>query len=112
MGATLHRRPEDVLGEVAAPGERIVLLGLDEVDYEAWAVLRAAGLELLRVPDAAAALDALIDQRAQIAIADARAGAALIRAARARPDTASAHVVLCARLASEHDLRAALDAGA
>jgi PAS domain S-box-containing protein len=112
MGATLHRRPEDVLGAVAAPGESIVLLGLDEVADDAWTVLRTAGLELVRVSDVAAALDALADQPAQVAIADARSGPALIRAARARVDLATAHVVLCARLGSEQDLREALDAGA
>src|SRR3954452_4394600 len=109
MTGTLHRRPEDVLTAVRVPGERIVLLGLDEVEEAAWTVLTAADLELMPLPDVPAALRALADGRAQVAIADARAGAELARAVRARPDLA-AHVVLCARLGSEQDLREALDA--
>src|SRR3954447_13765179 len=112
MTGTLHRRPEDVLTAVRVPGERIVLLGLDEVEEAAWTVLTAADLELMPVPDVAAALQALADGRAQVAIADARAGAELARAVRAQPDLAGAHVVLCVHLGSQHDLRDALDAGA
>jgi PAS domain S-box-containing protein len=47
-----------------------------------------------------------------VAIADVHVGADLARAVRARPELAGAHVVLCVRLGSEHDLREALDAGA
>jgi PAS domain S-box-containing protein len=112
MGAMLHRRPEDVLGAVAAPGEKVVLLGLDEVEDTDWAVLRAARLELVRAADVDRALAALLDQPARVAIADARTGPALIRAARATPELATAHVVLCARLGSDQELRDALDAGA
>src|SRR3954468_1596959 len=112
MRATLHRRPEDLLTAVAVPGERIVLLGLDELDEEAWAVLTAVPLELVRVPDAGAAQRALADGQAQVAIADVRVGAELARAARARPELAGAHVVLCVRVGSQHNLREALDAGA
>jgi PAS domain S-box-containing protein len=112
MGATLHRRPEDVLTAVAEPGERVVLLGLDELGPEHWSVLAAAGLELVRVPDAAGALDALLDRPIQVVIADARAGSELTRTLRDRPELATTHVVLCVRLGSDHDLRAALDAGA
>jgi PAS domain S-box-containing protein len=112
MRATLHRRPEDALTAVAVPRERIVLLGLDDLDEQAWAILVAARLELVRAPDAAAALQALADGRAQVAIADVHVGADLARAVRARPELAGAHVVLCVRLGSEHDLREALDAGA
>jgi PAS domain S-box-containing protein len=112
MRGALHRRPEDVLTAVAVPGERIVLLGLDELDEEVWAVLTAAQLELVRVPDAATAQRALADGHAQVAIADVRVGVELARAVRARPELAGAHVVLCVRLDSEHDLREALDAGA
>jgi PAS domain S-box-containing protein len=112
MRGALHRRPEDVLAAVGVPGERIVLLGLDEVEEEAWTALTAAQLELVRVADAADAVQALADRHAQVAIADARAGAELARAVRAQPDLAGAHVVLCVHLGSEHDLREALDAGA
>ena len=71
MGATLHRRPEDVLGAVAAPGEKVVLLGLDEVGDESWAVLGAAGLAVVRVADVPAALEVLGDPATHVAIADA-----------------------------------------
>jgi hypothetical protein len=111
MGATMHRRPEEVLGAVAAPGEKVVLLWLDEVEGGSWAVLGAAGIDLLRVADVPAALQVLADPATHVVIADALRGPELIRAARAKPDLAIVHVVVGAHLGSDRDLREALDAG-
>jgi PAS domain S-box-containing protein len=112
MGAMLHRRPEDVLRAVAAPGEKVVLLGLDEVEDGSWAVLGAAAIELVRVTDVPAALQVLAEPATHVVIADALRGAELIRAARAERDLAHLHVVVGAHLGSDRDLRKALDAGA
>jgi PAS domain S-box-containing protein len=111
MGATLHRRPQDALAAIAGDGQSILLLGLDDVPGE-WALLEDAGLRLLRVADVAAALKALNDRAAQVVIADPLQGPGLTRAVRARPEVAAAHIVVCARAGSQHDLRDALDAGA
>src|SRR3954470_573151 len=112
MGATLHRRPEDALAAIAGDGQSVLLVDLDDVADGAWAPLEAAGLRLLRVADADAALHALAQREAQVVIAHPRGGPALARSVRARPDVAGAHIVVCARPGSPHDLREALDAGA
>jgi CheY-like chemotaxis protein len=112
MGATLHRRPEDALAAVAGPRESVLLVGLDDVADRAWAPLEAAGLRLLHAPSAGEALRVLAERAAQVVIADPRGGPELTRAVRARPDVAGAHIVVCARPDSPHDLRDALDAGA
>jgi PAS domain S-box-containing protein len=87
----------------------VVLLGLESVDDEAWAVLKASGLRLVHAGDEREAVRALSDQAAQIVLADVRRGPALIRAVRAERELAAAHVVLCAPAG---ELRSALDAGA
>src|SRR3954470_22883084 len=112
MGATLHRRPEDALAAIAGDGQSVLLVDLDDGADRAWAPLEAAGLRLLRVADADAALHALAQREAQVVIADPRGGPELTRSVRARPDVAGAHIVVCARPDSPHDLRDALDAGA
>jgi PAS domain S-box-containing protein len=65
-----------------------------------------------RVEDHAAALAEVEAGQAQIVLADGRNAPGLIRAARARPDLADLHVVVCIDLDSAQDLRDALDAGA
>jgi PAS domain S-box-containing protein len=90
----------------------VVLLGLEGLPDERFAVLVTEGIRLLRVTDPAAAVRALTDQRAQVVLADARQGPALTAAVRARRDLASVHVIVCVGLDSPQDLRAALDAGA
>ena len=111
MGATLHRRPQDALAAIAGEGQSVLLLGLDGVAGE-WTLLEDAGLRLLRVADVATALRALNDRAAQVVIADPLKGPEFTRAVRARPEMAAAHIVVCARVGSPHDLRDALDAGA
>ena len=90
----------------------MLLLGLEEVGDECFAVLAEAQVRVVRVPDVAAAVRALTDQISQIVIADARHGGALTAAVRGRRELASAHIVLCAALDSRRELRDALDAGA
>jgi PAS domain S-box-containing protein len=112
MGATPHRRPEDALAAIAGPGESVLLVGLGDLADATWAPLEAAGLNLLRASGEGAALRLLAERAALVVIADPRGGPELTRAVRARPDVAGAHIVVCARPDSPHDLRDALDAGA
>jgi DNA-binding response OmpR family regulator len=100
-----------VLESVAGTDANVLLLGLERLGEECWAVLRDAGVRLARVGRVAAAMRALTDQ-ADVVIADARQGPVLAAAVRARQELASAHIVVCAALDSPHELRAALDAGA
>src|SRR4051812_12206179 len=102
------RSLEGVTGE----GERVLLLGLDEFEKSCRSVLAAAGVELVRVRDVSAAIEALRDPRAPVVIASAAQGGRLVAAARADRATASAHVVVCAALDSPAELRAALRTGA
>jgi PAS domain S-box-containing protein len=97
---------------VAGDGATVLLLGLEELGDDCWAVLAAARVELVRVPDVTAAVRALTDGAAQVIISDARHGRALTAAVRRRRGLASVHVVLCAALDSPRELRDALDAGA
>ena len=101
-----------VLERVAEPGATVAILGLREVGEDAWAVLADAGLEVLRLENADAALETLTQGAADVVIADARIGPPLARAVRARPDLACAHIVICAALDSPQELLEALDAGA
>ena len=109
--ATTDRTPARALEEVAGGGATVVLLGLEELGDECWAVLEPAGVRLVRVADVAGALRALGDQGAQVVIADARRGRALTAAVRGRRELASAYIVLCAALDSPAEVREALDAG-
>src|SRR4051812_10527704 len=111
MGATMYPRPQDALAAIAGDGQSVLLLGLDDVAGE-WSVLEGAGLRLLRVGDVPGALKALNDRAAQVVIADPLQGPELTRAVRARAEVSAAHIVVCARAGSQHDLRDALDAGA
>ena len=100
------------LEAVAGTDARVLVLGLDEVGDDAWHVLEASGLRVLRVRGVAEAVRALTIDAAQVVIADARSGPGLIHAVRARRELAAAHVVVCAQLDTPAELRAALDAGA
>ncbi len=108
----IRARPERALSEVAGSGARVLLLGLHELDDACWSVLADAGLEVVRVKDVAATIEALSDSAAQVVIASADEGDALTGAIRRRREIASTHIVLCAALDSPRELRAALDAGA
>ncbi|HET6551334.1 MAG TPA: hypothetical protein VFG79_22900, partial [Solirubrobacter sp.] len=105
-------RPSRALAHVATDGTRVLLLGLDELGDDCWAVLAAAGIEVARVADVPDAIRALREPVPQLVIADAAQGGALTAAVRQDPALASAHVVLCAALDAPDELRAALDAGA
>ena len=110
-GVTTNRKPARALEEVGAEGAGVVVLGLEELGEECWAVLTAAGVRLVRVADVAGAVGALRDHVAQVVIAEARRGRELTAAVRGRRELASAHIVLCAALGSPGELREALDAG-
>jgi PAS domain S-box-containing protein len=90
----------------------VLLLGLEAVHDDCWAVLEQAGVQLKRVDDVPGALRALTDSGAPVVIAGARWARALITAVRGRRGAASAHIVIGAALDSPRELRVALDAGA
>jgi PAS domain S-box-containing protein len=87
-----------------------VLLGLEELGDQAWQVLTASGVRLLRAADRVDAVGVLRVQPAQVVITDVGHGRGLIRSVRSEPELAAVHVVVCAGM--DDDLRAALDAGA
>jgi PAS domain S-box-containing protein len=106
------RRAIQALHEAGGAGESVVVLGLDHAGDDAWAVLAAAGVSIVTARDAAEAVDALTTRSAQVAIAHAEHGRALVGALRQDAGLAAVHVVLAAALESPADLRAALDVGA
>src|SRR5919201_1860049 len=108
--ATIDRKPARVLEEVAGEGATVVVLGLEDLGEECWAVLTAAGVRVMHVADVAGVLAALREQVAQVVIAEARRGRALTAAVRGRRELASTHNVFCAALHSSAELREALDA--
>lgn len=109
----LERRPSRALSGVAGTDARVLLLGLEQLADDTWAVLAAAGIALARVADTADAVRALTAQEeAQVVIVDARRGPGLTAAVRARRELSATHIIVCVALDSRHELRAALDAGA
>ena len=116
---TMFERPADadtlrssVLAGLVRPGDNVLVLGFAELADEAWIVLSASGLGLLRVAETAEAIDVMAEGAAQVVVTDAREGPALIGAVRARPELAAAHVIVGADLTSPRELRDALDSGA
>jgi PAS domain S-box-containing protein len=97
---------------MAARGETVLLLGLDELQDDCWAVLVDAGIRLERASDVNGALGVLAACPAQVVVAAARPAQSLIDAVRAHPELAAIHVVVAADLDSPDELRAALDVGA
>jgi len=110
--ASSDRRHAKVLESMADEGASVLLLGLEELGDECWAVLATAGIRLTPVASASDAIRALTDHAAEVVLADARQGTLLTSAVRARRELASAHIVVCAALDSPHELRDALDGGA
>ena len=106
------RRPSSALDGLVREGDGVLLLGLEHLGEDPWAVLAGSGLRLLRVAETDAAVGAIADGAAQIVVTDIEHGPALIDAVRARPELAGVHVVVCADLDSPHELREALDSGA
>jgi PAS domain S-box-containing protein len=100
------------LEAVAAEEASVLLVGMEDLGEQPWAVLTAAGIRLVRVADVADALRALEQQAAQVVIVGAHRARALTDALRRRRDLESAHVVVCAALDAPSELREALDAGA
>jgi hypothetical protein len=51
--ATTDRKPARALEDVASEGASVVVLGLEQLGEESWAVLTAAGVRLVHVADLA-----------------------------------------------------------
>ena len=111
-GAANRRDPAQALESVAAQGETVLVLGLDELQDDCWAVLVDAGVRLEHAADVADGLRLLAARPAPVVVAAARLAQALTDAIRAQPKLAAMHVVVAAALDSPEELRAALDAGA
>jgi PAS domain S-box-containing protein len=94
---------------VATQGETVLLLGLEELDDECWAVLGDAGVRLEHAADVAGALQVLARRPTPVVIAGARLAQPLMDAVRAQPELAAIHVVVAAALESPDELRTALD---
>src|SRR4051812_4375184 len=109
-GTPADARPVAVLKAVAGDDAGVLLLGLEQVGDEAWQVLAASGVRLLRAADRLDAVGVLRDQAAQVAITDVGHARGLVRSVRAEPELAAVYVVVCAGM--DDDLRAALAAGA
>ena len=107
-----ERQRSSPLDGLVREGDAVLLLGLDELSDDAFRVLTGAGLDLLRVAEPAAAVRRIDSGEAQVVLADALRGPVMIEAARALPQLAAVHVVVCVDLDSPDELRAALDAGA
>jgi PAS domain S-box-containing protein len=101
----IHAEPRPVLAlkDVAGDDACVVLLGLETVGEDAWRILEASGIRVVRAADPGDAARALGDETAQVLLADLAGARAVI------PRLAGAHVIVCAEA---DELRAALDAGA
>src|SRR5688500_7193740 len=108
-GIHAEPRPVSALKDVAGIDAGVVLLGLEAGDDSAWESLAASGLRLLCAADETGAVRTLAGGGAEVDRAAVARAPALIRSARAAPDLAAAHVVVCAEAGR---LRAVLDAGA
>jgi len=108
----VRRRPSSALDGLVREGDAVLLLGLEQLGDDAWEVLTASGLRLLRVADATDAIGVVEEGAAQIVVTDAVHGPPLISAVRVRHGLAGVHVVVCADLDSPEELREALDSGA
>jgi PAS domain S-box-containing protein len=112
LGAVNRRDPARALEGMTAQGETVLVLGLDELQDECWAVLLDAGVRLEHAADVAAALRALAARPAPVVVAAVSLAQALTDAVHAQPELAAIHVVVAAALDSPDELRAALDVGA
>ena len=107
-----RRNRARALEGMAARGETVLLLGLEELQDDCWAVLVDAGVRLEHAEDVATALRALAARPAAVVVAAARPAQSLMDAVRAQPELTAIHVVVAAALDSPDELRAALDVGA
>jgi PAS domain S-box-containing protein len=90
----------------------VLLVGLEKLPDDRWAVLVDAGVRLERADDVAGALRALIARPIPVVITGAPWAQSLMPAVRGRSALASTYVVVAAALDSPDELRAVLDAGA
>src|SRR4051794_20344255 len=90
------RRPSALDGLVR-DGDGVLLLGLEELGEEPWAVLRASRLELIRAYDATAAVAVIAGGAAQVVLTDVTRGPELIDAVCERPELAAGPRLGCAR---------------
>jgi len=112
QGAGQRRNPAWTLDANAAEGATVLLLGLEDLQGECWAVLVDAGILIERAADVTGALRTLTARPVPVVIASARWAQALMNAIRAQPELPAIHVVVAAALDSPNELRTALDAGA
>ena len=112
-GAGSDRRdPARALKETGAKAATVLLVGLQELHDDCWAILAEAGVRLERADDVASGLHTLSARAIPVVIAGAPSAEPLMSALRRRAELASTHVVVAAALDSPDELRAALDAGA
>ena len=88
--STQVRPPSSALDGLVREGEGVLLLGLEHVGDDAWAVLSGSGLRLVPVLDTAAAVEAIAEGAAQIVVTDTHHGLPLIDSVRARSTAARA----------------------
>ena len=112
MRPPARERAIGALDGLVREGDGVLLVGLEEIGEDAWAILADSGLRLLRVADTDAGVAVIADGAAHIVLTDGRHGPPLIDAVRARAELAAVHVVVCADLDSPEELRKALDSGA
>jgi PAS domain S-box-containing protein len=110
--ASARTAASTALAELVRPGDNVLVLDLEHLDGDAWNVLSASGLGVVRAADTDEAIHVMAEGVAQIAVTGARQGPALIAAVRSRPELAAVHVIVGADLTSPRELRAALDSGA
>jgi PAS domain S-box-containing protein len=90
----------------------VLLVGLEELSDDCWAVLVDAGVRLERVADVAGALSALMARPVPVVIAGTADAEALMPMLVRRAEFTPTHIVVAAALDSPDELRAALDIGA
>ena len=83
-GADDRRDPARALKDTGAKAARVLLIGLEELHDDCWAVLVDAGIRLERADDVAGALRALIARPIPVVIAGAPWAESLMPAVRRR----------------------------
>ena len=71
-------RRSSALDGLVRAGDGVLVLGLEDLADDAWAVLVASGLDVLRVADTAAAIREVAGGAAQIVVTDARLASGLL----------------------------------
>jgi PAS domain S-box-containing protein len=107
-----RRDPAQALRDIGAKTARVLLVGLEELADDCWAVLVDGGVGLEHAADVAGALRTLTARPIPVVIAGAAEAESLMPTILRRPELTSTHVVVAAALDSPDELRAALDTGA